>query len=526
MSKKVLIIGLDGGTWKVFNKLFKDASMPFMDGLIKKSSLGILKSTIPPITPVAWSSFQTGAGPEIHGIFGFSNFSKKNKKFELINSSLIKVPTIWEYLSLQGKKVISINVPVTFPPKPVNGFMITGMFTPGVDSEYTYPATLKKEIVAKFGNFPFLEGMAVYNKDKNISGFVNTCVEMIKKQTDIAKYLMQKNQWDVFMMHYQMTDALQHPLWCFIDETHPQYKSDIYNNIKPFYESLDYCITELVNLAKAQGTDHIVFMSDHGFQTNRKTFYINNWLFKCGFLKTKGIFLNSFIKILRMLYRKTLLGISKTGLRKRFKNFEQSFAIDWERTIAYASANNSYAQIYFGDNIKEADKSKLIDTLMGIKDTDNGHSFFETYYTKYDLYGAVDIEYMPDLVFVPRDGNSCLATFDRRLIFKTNKFPYDYQIGNHHPDGIFAVLGDGVSMRKELSGSIIDVYPTILFMLGVEIPSYISGKVILDAFSDQYLRENGILFSSNQIQRAKDEFDYTDSDKSEIEKSLRNLGYL
>lgn len=80
MSKKVLIIGLDGGCWKVFDTFIERGYMPNLRALKETGVSGILKSTIPPITPAAWTSFQTGTKPGKHGIFDFIQFNKEKKR--------------------------------------------------------------------------------------------------------------------------------------------------------------------------------------------------------------------------------------------------------------------------------------------------------------------------------------------------------------------------------------------------------------------------------------------------------------
>ena len=71
---KTLILGLDGGTFKVIDPLIQQSKLPTLSYLIKKGCYGILKSTIHPITAPAWTSFMTGVNPGKHGIYDFSVF--------------------------------------------------------------------------------------------------------------------------------------------------------------------------------------------------------------------------------------------------------------------------------------------------------------------------------------------------------------------------------------------------------------------------------------------------------------------
>ena len=66
---------------------------------------------------------------------------------------LVKEDTVWDILSRKGKKVILIGIPQTYPPKPVNGQMITCFLTPDTNSNYTYPESLKEEIRSWVGDY-------------------------------------------------------------------------------------------------------------------------------------------------------------------------------------------------------------------------------------------------------------------------------------------------------------------------------------------------------------------------------------
>src|SRR3990172_11273772 len=71
MSHKVVLIGLDGGTYRVLNPLMEEGRLPNIARLLKNGSHGTLLSTIPPVTAPAWTSLLTGKNPGKHGIFNF-----------------------------------------------------------------------------------------------------------------------------------------------------------------------------------------------------------------------------------------------------------------------------------------------------------------------------------------------------------------------------------------------------------------------------------------------------------------------
>ncbi|TET22085.1 MAG: hypothetical protein E3J78_03415 [Candidatus Cloacimonadota bacterium] len=125
---KVLIFGLDGGSFDYLFPLMEKGKLPAISRLIKNGVWGYLRTTVPPITGSAWPSFMTGKTPAKHGVFDFIQQEIK-KDVKLVNSRSIDGETIFDMLSRHKAKIISINVPVTYPPWKINGIMITGMLS-------------------------------------------------------------------------------------------------------------------------------------------------------------------------------------------------------------------------------------------------------------------------------------------------------------------------------------------------------------------------------------------------------------
>src|SRR5918912_2887704 len=110
-SPKVLIIGLDGATFDLIKPWAAAGNLPTFAYLLRGGVHADLESTIPPITPPAWTSFMTGVNPGKHGLFNFTEYNTKNLSIRYTNASYRKVPTIWKLLSDLGCKVGIINVP-------------------------------------------------------------------------------------------------------------------------------------------------------------------------------------------------------------------------------------------------------------------------------------------------------------------------------------------------------------------------------------------------------------------------------
>ena len=155
LVRRVLILGLDGATWDVLDPMIAAGRMPALKKFIEAGSAGVLHSTTPPITPAAWTTFMTGKGPGRHGIVDFEKYHVHTHELTFNSTFEIREQTLWELLSDKGLRVGSINVPMTYPPTPVNGFMISGFETPSTDVDFTYPPELKQEIMREIPNYNY-----------------------------------------------------------------------------------------------------------------------------------------------------------------------------------------------------------------------------------------------------------------------------------------------------------------------------------------------------------------------------------
>ena len=144
VAKRVLIVGLDGATWAVLRPLMQAGRMPRLRAAVEGGASGVLHSTIPPITPAAWTTFLTGKQPGSHGIIDFERYDPTSNRLRFNSTRCLDhVRNLWQIAGEAGLKVGSVNVPMTYPPVPVNGFMVSGFETPGPESDFVYPKELR-----------------------------------------------------------------------------------------------------------------------------------------------------------------------------------------------------------------------------------------------------------------------------------------------------------------------------------------------------------------------------------------------
>ena len=161
---KVVLIGLDGADFKIIDYLISRGRLPYISRLVQNGSRATLQSLIHPVSASAWVSLYTGKNPGKHGVVDFVRRKKGTYDLEPINRGCVTEKPIWSILTECGKRVCIFNVPVTYPPDVVNGIIVSGMDSPSINKDFTYPVDLKKELLRRFPAYDF---------DKSVNFFVN-----------------------------------------------------------------------------------------------------------------------------------------------------------------------------------------------------------------------------------------------------------------------------------------------------------------------------------------------------------------
>src|SRR5512135_727140 len=190
---KVFCIGLDGATFDLIRPWAESGQLPTFKKIMDGGAWSELRSTVPPVTASAWSSFMTGKNPGAHGLFDF--MQRRRDSYDLAPVSVLDRDgkAVWDLIGEAGKKVIVMNVPVTWPPQPVNGLLITGMLTPRGAENYTYPRELADELRSHIGEY-IVYSDEVYSKGRG-DIFMQALKYSAEQRTRAAEYLMQKYPW-------------------------------------------------------------------------------------------------------------------------------------------------------------------------------------------------------------------------------------------------------------------------------------------------------------------------------------------
>ena len=270
-KKKTIILGLDGVPYGLLKDLADKGVMPNTGNLISRGTFRKMRSSIPEISSVAWSSVITGRNPGEHGIFGFTSFVPNTYRLSFPNFNDLKSSTFW-HRKKEDKHII-INVPSTYPARELNGVLISGFVSLDLEKA-VYPDSV----------IPDLKSMD-YRVDVD-SGKAHESLELFMKdlnRTNEARITAYRYlwdlEWDTFMFVFTGTDRLMHFLWdAYEDEEH-----EYHDAFTAYFRRIDEIIGEITS--KMDENHDLIMLSDHGFEKLEYDVYINHVLKEKGFLK-------------------------------------------------------------------------------------------------------------------------------------------------------------------------------------------------------------------------------------------------
>jgi len=538
MKNKILFIGIDGGSWSVLKPAFEAGQMPFLQRLCCDGVSGVLESTIPAITPAAWGAFQSGRNPGQTGVFDFEYWDKEQKRGFFVSSDSLG-QTVWDILSREGYRVGLMNVPMTYPPRPVNGVVVSGLPTPSMDSAFTYPQEIKEQLLAKFPGYHIFNIQFIsQNLIDDPILLTEALCDIVRTRADAACWLLDSQPFDVFMVHFQANDVIQHMLWHYLDPRHPGFSKSIQTEIfRRFHRVLDEQIQRVyAAFEKNNGTpDLSCVLSDHGFGPHFKRFNLGNWLVQEGYLSKPGTEKTSLLKKITRTLRvgKLLKAFIPRDKVDRVENAVlKSSTGAWDHVRAFSVGRSNEGFIYLLEHkpaLREVLAREITDKLQGLTDPDTGRKVVHAIYRKENIYKGRRMNHLPDLIIDPEEGYSFTGHFQVDSgLFSPVQPPKDRHIGKHHKDGIFILHGKEIAARGTFTASLYDIVPTLLYMLRIGIPAAMDGRILQEMFSAEYVKQNPPIMPDDKDSESDSgqEHTYSSDDEKNIEQRLRDLGYL
>ncbi len=456
-----MIIGLDCAEPSLVIDRWRD-ELETITGLAERGAYGRLTSIIPPITVPAWSCMMSSRTPGDLGVYGFRNRSDHSYDALFVaNGSAITEPRLWDILTRHGKRSIVIGVPGTYPVRPLNGAMVSCFLAPSTRQQYTFPPLLRREVEQTVGDYLF-DCPEFRTDDKDY--LLRQVYEMTDKRFALAEHLLATEPWTLFAMVEIGVDRMHHGFWKYMDPEHRKHPGPgpYEHAILDYHRHVDGLIARL--LASADEDTAILVVSDHGAKRMDGGIRVNEWLRRHGFL-------------------------TLTAEPDRTSSLSD-VGVDWAHTLAWGEGGY-YSRIFLNVEGREpqgavsaADydrvRNELAARLADITD-DSGKSIPTKVYKPEDVYPEVN-GVAPDLIVHFGDllwrAVGTVGGPEGIHTFENDTGPDD---ANHAQDGLIVMAGPGIERGPLYGAHLLDIAPTVLDILGLEIPHSMRGRTLAAA---------------------------------------------
>jgi predicted AlkP superfamily phosphohydrolase/phosphomutase len=385
---------------------------------------------------------------------------------------------------------------------------------------------------------------------------------MTERRGETAVRLLREKPWDFFMVVFRNSDEICHFFWHHMDESHPQHDPAApprYRTaILDLYRRIDHWVGELT---AATGEDvNVVVMSDHGAGPLYRDVFLNEWLWREGWLALReaatggrgltraarrvGLTRARISDALTRLDMHWLETAIKRALGDRIyilprdERPEFHNAIDWSRTVAYSFGY--YGQIYINLRGREPEgiappeeyealRDEIARRMMAIVDPEDGRPVVDRVYRKEELYHGRFLEGAPDLLAIMR-GLTYITRMgyefagERGVLFRE---PYTDETGGHRLEGILLAAGPDIRPGTLPERPIVDLTPTLLQLQGCPAPAYMDGAPIAEMLTDAFRVAHPLALVPAEI-RGREELagSWDAAAEADVTERLKQLGYL
>lgn len=544
---RLLIVGVDSGDHALVAQWMADGELPNFARVAEAGTFGPLRSTIPPLTPVAWNTLMTGVNAGMHGVFDWRDVATSEGRATA--GALRGARTIWQILSDRGHRVGAFNVPATFPPDEVRGFMVAGLDSPGFVETMAHPREafgVLREAVGEYDPFP----RSIQSEGSDLAEVARQVEVCTLGPATLAR------RWPVeaLMTCYCVTDWVSHAFLCDRRLVAPD-GSVVEDMVLHTYRLVDQALGRWLDAWVGPETTVIV-LSDHGARLARKLVNLDRLFVERGWLryKTRRDVPESarerreatarLALQLWQLAKRALPHALVDRLRARARAIRDALAedvsareIDWDGTVAYpvSGAVSGYVRICAQGEAAHRVKAEVKQSLADLRDPETGQPVFEQVLEATELFSGPLVLHAPEIVLVPRDwdyvmpspraklGRYPLLELEQSIVRRLEK-PW----GIHAMDGILLASGPDVRRGAQLDAACLaDIAPTLLYLMQEAIPAYMEGRVLEELFDERILaaRPPARVDEAPLPDRAETSV-YTAEEQARLEERLADLGYL
>jgi predicted AlkP superfamily phosphohydrolase/phosphomutase len=504
--------------------------LPNIADLLASGPHGLLRSTLHPQSPQAWSTIYTGCNPGGHGIFGFTRFVRGQGAPRFVSAADRRAPPFWELPQLADLSMGLINLPFTYPVSRVNGYLFAGIGVPGRRGPFAWPPELRDTRSLIGAPYPITGADVLTSSGRE---YLESLQRLDELRLALARRMLRERPTDVLFVVFESTDRVQHAFWAEMDPLFPGRPEPAWpaarEAIRETYRLVDRLVGELVSLAPAETA--VVLLSDHGAGPCHGTFNLARWLVDHGYLVLRsrgagrpgsGALLPALTRLRRRVSGRWISRLPQSLRRAWRARLYPSESVDWERSRAVPF--ESFGSIYLLEDEPRARRRLAEEIRAGLLELEEpgGGPLLKAVRLKEEIYAGAATGDAPDLILEWRsyryNAEPPAGTVPRELFIPPRAWEWTELTysGFHRREGIIACrLPEGEGEARRIGGRLEDIVPTICRILERPAPAGAEGRSLF-----------GPVSRSTAKVRASTTEALSPEEESALEEHLRNLGYF
>jgi len=505
----VLAIALDAAEWVLIERWARDGTLPNLKRIYERAARGRLESTAPTLAGTPWPSFYTGSYPPDHGFLFHLQWRADRMRHERPSPEWLPMTPFYRRFGDFGKRVVAIDVPISYPATSLNGVEVTSWSTHDkIAPTVSYPPDLMKWINREIGTEPIHIESAGVQRREALLRLRDDLIRSTRREAALCEALMKRGPWDLFIIALGAAHRGGHKLWdrtSVEDDMTPEEAAEYDGALRAVYVACDAAVGRIVEAA-GPGVITLVFAL-HGMQTSSSRFDLTPEMLEriltgrresVGAMKPKHPLLQGLRTVVPLEWRTAVKQRLPEALQDGLSLFWRGAdSRDWSSTRAFCLMGDLQALVQVNLRGREAAGivepgrehdalcARIAEGLLTFRDADTGERVVERVARCDRLYPKAEYKVgLPDLVICWND-KPCVShraivspeygTIDWPLPGR----PLDGRSGHHGTHGWLLATGAGVVPGTEIDGaSIFDLNATIHHLLGVPRPPGMHGSVI------------------------------------------------
>ena len=552
---RLLVVGWDGATWDLARRFMAEGRMPVLQALCRQGAHGPLRSTLPPITLPAWSSFLCGVDPGKHGVFDFTHRVPGQYRLSFVDARQRQLPSFLRLLSDQGARVASIALPGTYPPERLNGLVVGGFDSPvalAIDASHCQPPALWMELRRRFGGLRFADFQELRIGPGWHEAALASLLREIGRKEEVCGWLLRQERWDVLATVFGESDTAGHHFWMFCDPASPRFADQpaLATALGQVYGRLDAALGLLLERARPE---LLCLLSDHGMGgAGTLALYLNRFLESRGWLRYRrdpysgtagraGTGLADAARALALRHlpaglQQGLVRKLPKGLLEGIESSSRYADIDFSRTRAFSDEMSYAATIHL--NLAGRDRQGVLrDSRSAAEELSkllldwrvDGLPVVSRVHRRSALYRGPWVERSVDMVLelALREGYSSTLLPSGRVPAGTTWRHLRRQEhlggrglgmnGSHRRKGVLLLHGSAVAPGELGRAALRDVAPSLMGALGHGAASWMDGRSLLAPQQQENTPASATPCPAALSPR---------EDPALLQRRLRRLGYL